>query len=154
VDAPAAAVLKGTMVLGYRKIIVPQPFAGATFRHADYRRRSRRGYPDAQERASGSHSRAQLPSQEIQELADFVGDSLGLAYKAAETNAEVIAFCGVHFMAETAKIVNPTKTVVLPDLNAGAHSATRVLLRSLLHFSSSIGRRNTTSLPTSTVRQA
>ncbi len=58
-------------------------------------------------------------TKDIQEIADYVGDSLGLAYHAKATDADVIAFCGVHFMAETAKIVNPTKTVILPDANAG-----------------------------------
>jgi quinolinate synthase len=72
----------------------------------------------------------QLP--EVQQVADFVGDSLGLSQQAARTGAEVIAFCGVHFMAETASILSPDKTVLLPDMDAGcslADSITAAQLR-------------------------
>lgn len=63
---------------------------------------------------------------EIQDIADFVGDSLGLSQQAAKTNADVIVFCGVHFMAETASIISPDKIVLIPDLEAGCSLASTI----------------------------
>ena len=68
---------------------------------------------------------------EVQDIADFTGDSLGLARAAARTDAEVIVFCGVHFMAETASILCPDKTVLLPDLEAGCSLAATITAEEL-----------------------
>src|SRR3989339_1276648 len=71
----------------------------------------------------------QIP--EIQDIADFVGDSLGLSQQAASTKAELIVFCGVHFMAETASIISPNKKVIIPDLEAGCSLAASITLEQL-----------------------
>jgi quinolinate synthase len=71
---------------------------------------------------------------EIQDLADFVGDSLGLSRQAAATDAELIVFCGVHFMAETASILAPGKTVLIPDLQAGCSLAESITANELRNW--------------------
>ena len=63
---------------------------------------------------------------DVQDVADYVGDSLGLSRQAAATDAEAIVFCGVHFMAETAAILSPEKTVLIPDLRAGCSLAASI----------------------------
>ena len=71
---------------------------------------------------------------EIQDIADFVGDSLGLSQMAAKTNADLIVFCGVHFMAETAAILSPNKKVIIPDLNAGCSLADSITAEELRNW--------------------
>ena len=92
--------------------------AASTDLHQDIRMLARR-----QDAVILAHN-YQVP--EVQDVADYVGDSLGLSREAAATDAEVIVFCGVHFMAETAKILSPQKTVLIPDLDAGCSLAATI----------------------------
>jgi quinolinate synthase len=91
----------------------------------------------------------QIP--EVQDIADFVGDSLGLAKQAAKTDHETILFCGVHFMAETAAIISPEKKVLIPDLNAGCSLSDSITLSQLQKWKKehpkaiSVGYVNTTA---------
>src|ERR1051326_8743650 len=68
---------------------------------------------------------------DVQDVADYVGDSLGLSQQAAKTDAKVIVFCGVHFMAETASILSPNKKVLIPDLEAGCSLSDMITVQGL-----------------------
>ena len=81
----------------------------------------------------------------IQRVADYVGDSLGLAYRAEEADTDCIVFCGVHFMAETAKIVNPNKPVLLPVLEAGCSLSDSCPAEKLAAYKNRIPYKNTSS---------
>ncbi|HEY6435338.1 MAG TPA: quinolinate synthase NadA, partial [Ignavibacteriaceae bacterium] len=71
---------------------------------------------------------------DVQDIADFIGDSLGLSIEAGKTEAEIIVFCGVHFMAETASIISPDKKVLIPDLEAGCSLASSINVEQLLEW--------------------
>ena len=73
---------------------------------------------------------------EVQDIADFVGDSLGLSIEAGKTSADIIVFCGVHFMAETASIISPHKKVLIPDLEAGCSLASSINVQQLRRWKS------------------
>ena len=89
--------------------------------------------------------------QEVQDIADFVGDSLGLARQAAKTKHKTILFCGVHFMAETAAIISPNKRVLIPDMEAGCSLSDSITVEQLRKWknehpgSISVGYVNTTA---------
>ena len=87
-----------------------------------------RALADARDAVILAHN-YQLP--EIQDVADYVGDSLGLSQRAADTDAETIVFCGVHFMAETASVLCPEKRVLIPDLEAGCSLADSITVAQL-----------------------
>jgi quinolinate synthase len=116
-------------------VTIPNPYAEETLSAEDIARLQEETVALARERNAVilAHN---YQLGEIQEIADYVGDSLGLSIKAAETDAEVIAFCGVHFMAETASILSPDKTVLLPDLDAGCSLADTIDAVQLRHWKS------------------